>query len=271
MKRIIIFLIFAMLLSGCVKQTEKKEISQESKQTTQEKKSDRQAYDIIWSSYDKLLDQSKEFFIQTADGDENKAKEVYNKYFLKFNLLHEASHVIQRESDAIMAIAQKGDMFTLEQKANDMAIAYWKAAEPEFVDEIESIVDHFLSILEDPVPKGEDKASYFNENIEELASDPSKYGYFQFYFVKQAIGLNSSYYEIVSNHIDKSLKEYKGEIEKKKYEIGDVKGIIQGYVNFANLYGIETAPIITIEEASLQIQHMGPSSNPNLEAITPEQ
>lgn len=284
MKKMIVLLLSASIvisgMTGCAK-TQKTENASGStdtnsvqtkvdsnNETSESEHQEVQAYSIFWSKYDDLLDQSKSFFVNIL-GDENKAKEVYDQYFLKFNIIHEASHVIQREQESIMATAEQGDMFSLERRANDMAIAYWKMIDPEFVNEIEKIVDHFLNTLENPVPEGQDMGKYFNENIGELASNPAAYGYYQFYFVKEAIKLNESYYEIVKEHIDPNLKDYEGEVTKKDYVAGNVENIIQGYVDFAALYGIDVKPIISVEEASPQIQHMSPSENPDMtKAIT---
>lgn len=280
MKKTITVLLSASLImtavTGCSKP---QEVPQETQQeasaveanTTEEiakPSENRMVYNIYWSTYDDLLDQSKAFFVNIW-GDEIKAKEAYDLYFLKLNILHEASHVVQREQESIMAIAEKGDMFTLERKANDMAVAYYKMIDPEFIKQIEPIVDHYLATLENPVPEGQDIATYFNENIQELASNPAAYGYYQFYFVKQAINLDQSFYEILKDHIDPNVVDYNGEVSKTKYIAGDIKSILQGYADVVALYGIDIAPMISVEEASPQIQHMSPADNPDLsKAIT---
>lgn len=280
MKKIIVFLLSTSLvvtaMTGCTKTQKKVDNTSTTEMnevaTTQENddvdtketmSENALAYDIYWSKYDDLSDQNQSFFLGIL-GDEARAKDIYDKYFLKFNIIHEASHVIQRKEASVMKMAEKGDMFTLERKANEMAVAYWKQVDPSFVKELESIVNQFLDALENPVPKGQDMGVYFNENIGELAANPAAYGYYQFYFVKEAIKLDRSYYDIVKEHINPNLRDATKVVNESTYEAGDVEKILQDYVNFATLYGIEVTPIISIEEASPQIQHMNVSENPDL-------
>jgi hypothetical protein len=65
-----------------------------------------------------------------------------------------------------------------EYGANRIAAAYWRLKDPAFMDGTAKRMAVLLSTIPDPVPSGQNKETYFNENYEKLGPTPA-YRWFQ--------------------------------------------------------------------------------------------
>jgi hypothetical protein len=59
-----------------------------------------------------------------------------------------------------------------EYGANRIAAAYWRLNDPNFMDRTKNKMTTVIGSLPNPVPEGESKEKYFNENYEKLAGTP---------------------------------------------------------------------------------------------------
>lgn len=65
-----------------------------------------------------------------------------------------------------------------EYGANRIAAAYWRLKDPAFMDRTAKRMAVLMSIIPIPVPSGQNKEAYFNENYEKLGPTPA-YRWFQ--------------------------------------------------------------------------------------------
>lgn len=206
------------------------------------------SYYLVYSTWDNLLEDSKMFFQMVHDNDLEVGRGMYEDYFLKFNLIHEVSHTIQGQHHF------EGERFETEQSANDLAVAYWKEADYEFIDVLTKHVDHMLDVLPSPVPEGEDEAEYFNTNYAELGKDPKSYGYYQFKFVYNALQRNASFHEILVEDIYSDALEIVINEEKNTYNVGDIEAIVNGYMNELLKHDITVPHIYLVNQGTPNIQ-----------------
>ena len=81
-----------------------------------------------------------------------------------------------------------------ENASNQFAYAFWKTQNQgeERLDNLTKMITPIFAHLQDPTPAGFDFELYFNLFYEELATDPQKYGYYQFKQILEASSDNQS-------------------------------------------------------------------------------
>jgi hypothetical protein len=72
--------------------------------------------------------------------------------------------------------------YSVEYGANRIAAAYWRLKDPALMENTAKRMATISSILTDPVPAGQTKEKFFNENYEQLAPTPA-YRWFQYSMV----------------------------------------------------------------------------------------
>ena len=142
----------------------------------------------IWHQ---VMPQQKEFFTNIA-GSEKEGEKVFALFFNGFYLSHELGHALQNAANIKAANQYENEYF-----ANQVAVLYWrKANRKKELKQCYKYAKKMVAQLKDPVPAGEDPIRYFTENYSSaLASDPYKYGYFQFN-------------QLVKIYEDKKLKKF---------------------------------------------------------------
>ena len=103
----------------------------------------------------------------------------FHEVFNAFLVPHEMSHFVDARRGQLK---NGGDFYGGEVHANRVAVAFW-LGEPGGRERIGRLMDSVaqaLARMPSPVPAGQDKARYFNENYLHLLDDASKYGWYQF-------------------------------------------------------------------------------------------
>ena len=127
----------------------------------------------------------KSVFQQFSGGDESATRQFFQAFFNRFLIAHEASHWLQYKTWN----GAPPQMYLLEQDANILAVAFWRTQPggEEFLAQLEQLATAAYQAVPDPTPAGQDAATYFGKNYEQLGSDPVKYGYYQFRFMSEAL------------------------------------------------------------------------------------
>ncbi|MDN3202964.1 hypothetical protein [Algoriphagus sediminis] len=125
--------------------------------------------------WDQLKDPAIGFFNKMA-GSAEEGKRLFGLFFNGFYLPHELGHGVQ--------YFVKGDTkgsYANELFANQIGMQWWrKHGEQDDLAQCYEFAKHIMSILPDPVPKGETVQEYFNKNYDKVSSDPYIYGFLQF-------------------------------------------------------------------------------------------
>jgi hypothetical protein len=72
--------------------------------------------------------------------------------------------------------------YSVEYGANRIAAAYWRLKDPALMENTAKRMTTISSVMTDPVPAGQAKEKFFNENYEQLAPTPA-YRWFQYSMV----------------------------------------------------------------------------------------
>ncbi|ESQ90477.1 hypothetical protein [Asticcacaulis benevestitus] len=103
----------------------------------------------------------------------------FGDVFNTFLVPHEMSHFVDAKRDNLR---NGGRFYDGEVHANRVAVAFWlsqtggKARMERLMSAVEVVESHLPS----PVPEGQDRIAYFQENYTKLGSDPAAYGWYQF-------------------------------------------------------------------------------------------
>lgn len=119
-----------------------------------------------------------------AGGDDARARHLFNAFFNRFLIAHEAAHWYQARAGR-----REATLYANENMANRLAVAFWRT-QPDgerLLDELEGLTASAVAALPDPTPPGEEPAAYFGANYQVLAREPLKYGYYQFRFMADAL------------------------------------------------------------------------------------
>ncbi len=115
-------------------------------------------------------------FFQKMAGSAEEGKKLFGSFFNGFYLPHELGHGVQ--------FFVKGDTlgsYANEYFANQIGMQWWrKHGQQNNLSLCYKFAKHIMSILPDPVPKGETVKEYFNKNYDKVSSDPYIYGFLQF-------------------------------------------------------------------------------------------
>ena len=138
--------------------------------------------EIVLAHWPTLEGPHRDFFLYLA-GTEERAGQLFAGLFNWFLVAHELTHWYQRE------MMLELDRYASESMANDFAVAFATRAEQgeDRLLFLEVLIEEALTCLSDPTPAGADRAAFFNASYIELARDPSRYGYYQFLFILDAI------------------------------------------------------------------------------------
>ena len=132
----------------------------------------------IWHQ---VMQQQKAFFTELS-GSKEEGEKVFGLFFNGFYLPHEIGHALQNA--AIQVDTSKylsATKYESEYFANTVAILYWKKVKrTKELEQCYTYAKKMIDQLRNPIPEGEDPATFFDQNYYELGADPYKYGYFQF-------------------------------------------------------------------------------------------
>ncbi len=144
---------------------------------------DREAREIVLPYWPPAKVSTRDFFIAIADGSEAKAVELFERLFHEFLLVHELTHWLQD------VLGLSLDHYTSETMANDVAVAFLMLHEGRDARlmSLDGLLADALEHLVDPTPAGLNARTFFNAFYRVLVQDPSKYGYFQFRFIRDSI------------------------------------------------------------------------------------
>lgn len=126
----------------------------------------------LWSQ---VIPPIKQFFTGVG-GSPQEGEKIFGLFFNGFYLIHEYGHALQYMVDS--AHTQLG--YSNEYLANTIAILWWRKNGKQA--QLKACYDYAKKIykqLPNPVPAGEDVATYFTKNYEKAASDPNVYGFMQ--------------------------------------------------------------------------------------------
>jgi len=138
--------------------------------------------EIVLAHWPTVDEASRGFFLALAESEED-AEALFVELFNWFLVAHEMTHWFQRTVGMCL------DRYGSEAMANDAAVAFFMRdgiAETRLLRLRERIV-LALTRLEDPTPAGWEEAAFFNAHYAELARDPSRYGYYQFRLIREAV------------------------------------------------------------------------------------
>lgn len=123
------------------------------------------------------------FFLALMDGDEALAEELFAELFDWFLVAHELTHWL------MIARGFEVDHYRGEALANDGAVAFYNLypESEERLLRLDALLAAALERLPDPTPPQLSPVTYFNAFYPSLAGDPSRYGYYQFRFIRDSI------------------------------------------------------------------------------------
>jgi len=131
------------------------------------------------------LDPEQQSFFLGLTQTPSQAAEIFVALFNEFLVAHEMAHWLQ------WSLGLVRDLYTLEREANDLAAAFFMARDDEeSLAELAAMIGA-MTPLPNPTPKGVDEASFFNARYADLASDPARYGHYQFRFILESIDRRS--------------------------------------------------------------------------------
>ncbi|MFC3880324.1 hypothetical protein ACFOSV_09070 [Algoriphagus namhaensis] len=125
--------------------------------------------------WDQLQAPAIGFFDKMA-GSPDEGKRLFGLFFNGFYLPHELGHGVQ----FFVKGDQKGS-YANELFANQIGMQWWrKHHQDSDLENCYGFAKHIMSILPNPVPKGETVEEYFNKNYDKVSSNPYIYGFLQF-------------------------------------------------------------------------------------------
>ena len=195
---------------------------------------------LVYASWDKLPEDTREFFGDFFEGDLEKGEYFYRSYFMKFNPVHEVSHSLR----AVYGV--DATLYDEEQSVNDITVAYWREiGEEEFIDSLEVILLECLRGMKNPVPEGENPRDFFNENYHNLGDDPGLYGYFQFTFVLNSIGKTESFHSALEQNLTSAARMKKSGMvfEPLPVESVDPPEVVENFRKYLELHNIHAPEI----------------------------
>lgn len=117
--------------------------------------------------------------------DQPSGESLFRDMFYRFFFVHELGHWVQSRVLAVRVRTEgrisdaEEDFYQDEIQSNRIAVAWWREHDPKYLERLVSDFRQIESHLPNPVPKGQDKIRYFNENYEKLGNDPDAYGWYQ--------------------------------------------------------------------------------------------
>lgn len=132
----------------------------------------------IWQQ---VIPEQQQFFISLNGGNEAEGLRMFGLFFNGFYLPHELSHAIEWNYVVHTHQRKSQGLYMSEYFANTLAILYWREkGRTAELGACYRFAKKMVAQLPNPVPAGEDKIVYFNNNYGKLSSNPYAYGYYQF-------------------------------------------------------------------------------------------
>ena len=132
----------------------------------------------IWQQ---VIPQQKQFFIALNNNNEAEGLRMFGLFFNGFYLPHELAHAVEWHLVFHAKKRKSQGYYLSEYFANTLAIIYWRQkGRTADLEACYKFAKQMIAQLPNPVPVGEDKIAYFNNNYMRLTSDPFAYGYYQF-------------------------------------------------------------------------------------------
>ena len=121
-----------------------------------------------------MPEDTKGLFVQAAKSFNNgiTAEQLFERGTQKWVFIHEMGHWWRK------CQKQKALPYDEEVGANRLAIAYWREQDPAFFNFMLNWFQGMADHMPNPVPAGEDKRKYLNDNYNNMAGNPS-YTWFQ--------------------------------------------------------------------------------------------
>lgn len=158
---------------------------------------------LQYAAWEDLPVEFQQLFIAWSGNDAERGKTFYELYFYWFDIPHEVGHVL-REQYGLTDSNHWND----ETAVNTFAVAYWQQrGENQRLQQLREFVRTIFSNLQDPLPLGEDRASYFNEHYSELATNPPAFGHFHFDMVLAALDNHWDWQQTLRSLISATAKE----------------------------------------------------------------
>ncbi|MDV6330092.1 hypothetical protein [Asticcacaulis sp. 201] len=103
----------------------------------------------------------------------------FGEVFNAFLVPHEMSHFVDAKRNNLR---NGGRLYDGEVHANRVAVAFWlgQPGGRARIERLMAAVAVVESNLPNPVPDGQDRIAYFQDNYEKLGSNPAAYGWYQF-------------------------------------------------------------------------------------------
>jgi hypothetical protein len=138
---------------------------------------------LQYTSWEEMPSEAQALLAQWMSDDAERGRTFYELYFYWYNISHELGHVLRAHYGT-----SDSSPWGEETAVNEFAVAYWKGrGEAERLSYLRELVSDAFRRLEDPVPRDENRSSYFDAHHSELGSNPPAYGYYQFSMVFTAL------------------------------------------------------------------------------------
>ena len=140
---------------------------------------------LQYARWEELPSEIQAWFAGLMGSQKERGQAFYELYFYWYNIAHELGHVLRAHYGTS---AIESGPWDEEIAVNNFAVAYWQARnERERLLRLGGWVREALETLEDPLPPGEERSTYFNTHYSELGTNPSAYGHYQFSMVLAAL------------------------------------------------------------------------------------
>ncbi len=126
--------------------------------------------------------------------DQPSGEALFRDMFYRFFFAHELGHWVQNrmlvthENFKGESFKADEDFYQEEIQSNRIAVAWWREHDPAYLDHLIAEFRQIESHLPNPVPVGQEKIQYFNEQYAKLGNDPNAYGWYQLDLVLTAYG-----------------------------------------------------------------------------------
>jgi hypothetical protein len=127
----------------------------------------------VWSA---LTDQQRSRFEHLSDLVKNgkSGEQTFEDSVHHWVFVHELGHWWQACQRKI-----SNNHYSVEYGANRVAAAFWRQSDPDFMQRTEDRMAMVIRALQSPLPEGQTKETYFNDNYERLGPSPG-YIWFQY-------------------------------------------------------------------------------------------
>lgn len=158
---------------------------------------------LQYTSWKEMPSEIHAFFVRLVDGRAEVGQTFYELYFYWYNVAHELGHILRGQYGK-----DSNSHWTEETVVNQFAVAYWREqGEAERLALLRRLVSDAYSRLEDPTPRGESRAAYFDANYSELTTNPNAYAFYQFGMVLSALDDRLDFFQALLTFIMPQARE----------------------------------------------------------------